>query len=79
MAGAARADGRAPDALRPLVMRTEYLKFAEGSVLVEAGHTKVICAATLEDRVPPFLKGRGRGWVTAEYSLLPRSTLERTP
>ncbi|MBV8670543.1 MAG: ribonuclease PH [Candidatus Eremiobacteraeota bacterium] len=79
MAGAARADGRAPDALRPLVMRTEYLKFAEGSVLVEAGHTKVICAATLEDRVPPFLKGRGRGWVTAEYSLLPRSTFERTP
>lgn len=60
-------------------MRTDYLRFAEGSVLVEAGHTKIICAATLEDRVPPFLKGRGSGWVTAEYSLLPRSTFERTP
>ena len=79
MAGAARTDGRAPDALRPLALRTEYLKFAEGSVLVEAGHTKVICAATLEERVPPFLKGRGSGWVTAEYLLLPRSTFERTP
>ncbi|MDQ6768353.1 MAG: ribonuclease PH [Candidatus Eremiobacteraeota bacterium] len=60
-------------------MRSQYLRFAEGSVLVEAGYTKVICAATIEDRVPPFLKGRGSGWVTAEYSLLPRSTSERTP
>jgi ribonuclease PH len=76
---AARADGRADDALRPIEMRTHYLRFAEGSVLVEAGYTKVICAATAEDRVPPFLKGRGSGWVTAEYSLLPRSTFERTP
>jgi ribonuclease PH len=76
---AGRPDGRADDALRPIEMRTQYLRFAEGSVLVEAGHTKVICAATTEDRVPPFLKGRGSGWVTAEYSLLPRSTFERTP
>jgi ribonuclease PH len=74
-----RADGRAQDALRPLLVRTQYLRFAEGSVLIEAGHTKVICAATVEARVPPFLKGRGSGWVTAEYSLLPRSTSERTP
>jgi len=75
----ARADGRANDELRPLLLQTQYLRFAEGSVLIEAGHTKVICAATVEARVPPFLKGRGSGWVTAEYSLLPRSTAERTP
>ncbi len=79
MTSPARADGRAPGELRPIVIRTQYLHFAEGSVLIEAGHTKVICAATVEDRVPPFLKGRGSGWVTAEYSLLPRSTFERTP
>ena len=78
-ANSGRADGRADDALRPIEMRPQYLRFAEGSVLVEAGYTKVICAATAEDRVPPFLKGRGSGWVTAEYSLLPRSTFERTP
>jgi ribonuclease PH len=60
-------------------MHKNFLRSAEGSVLVEAGHTKVICAATAEDRVPPFLKGRGSGWVTAEYSMLPRSTAERTP
>jgi len=76
---AARSDGRRDDELRPLELRTQYLRFAEGSVLVEAGHTKVICAATVEDKVPAFLKGRGTGWVTAEYSLLPRSTSERTP
>ena len=74
-----RTDGRADDQLRSLSIRTQYLKFAEGSALVEAGYTKVICAATVEERVPPFLKGRGSGWVTAEYSLLPRSTSERTP
>lgn len=74
-----RSDGRVDDALRPIELRTQYLRFAEGSVLIEAGQTKVICAATIEDKVPPFLKGRGSGWVTAEYSLLPRSTAERTP
>lgn len=79
MPDALRGDGRADDQMRPIEMRTQYLRFAEGSVLIEAGHTKVICAATVEDRVPPFLKGRGSGWVTAEYALLPRSTAERTP
>lgn len=79
MAQAERGDGRAYDALRPIELRTRYLRFAEGSVLIEAGQTKVLCAATVEDKVPPFLKGRGGGWVTAEYSLLPRSTFERTP
>lgn len=79
MNAALRADGRADDALRPIVMQTDFLRTAEGSVLVEAGHTKVICAATAEERVPPFLKGRGSGWVTAEYSMLPRATAERTP
>lgn len=79
MDGAARSDGRSDSQLRPIIFRTQYLRFAEGSVLVEAGQTKVLCAATVEDKVPPFLKGRGSGWVTAEYSLLPRSTFERTP
>jgi ribonuclease PH len=74
-----RTDGRADDQLRPLSFVPGYLRFAEGSVLVEAGYTKVICAATVDDKVPPFLKGKGSGWVTAEYSLLPRSTSERTP
>ena len=79
MPAAARTDGRSDDDLRPLTFHVQYLHFAEGSVLVECGRTKVICAATLEDRVPLFLKGRGSGWVTAEYALLPRSTAERTP
>ncbi len=79
MAADLRADGRADDQLRPLSIRTDYLRYAEGSVLIEAGHTKVICAATVDEKVPPFLKGKGGGWVTAEYSLLPRSTFERTP
>jgi len=74
-----RADGRADDALRPVTLEPDYLRFAEGSLLIAFGQTKVICAATVEDRVPPFLKGQGVGWVTAEYSLLPRSTSERTP
>lgn len=74
-----RTDGRADDQLRPLTFTPGYLRFAEGSVLVEAGYTKVICAATIDDKVPPFLKGKGSGWITAEYSLLPRSTFERTP
>ncbi|HXW51699.1 MAG TPA: ribonuclease PH [Candidatus Acidoferrales bacterium] len=74
-----RTDGRADEQLRPLTFTPGYLRFAEGSVLVEAGFTKVICAATVDDKVPPFLKGKGSGWVTAEYSLLPRSTFERTP
>ncbi len=74
-----RGDGRGDSALRPLTIQTQYLKFAEGSVLITLGETKVLCAATVEDRVPLFLKGQGVGWVTAEYSLLPRSTSDRTP
>ena len=72
-----RADGRAPDQLRPVSITRNYLLHPEGSVLVEFGHTKVICTATLEDRVAPWLKGQGRGWVTAEYGMLPRSTNTR--
>ncbi|MFI5389017.1 MAG: ribonuclease PH, partial [Candidatus Eremiobacterales bacterium] len=75
----ARADGRADDALRPVTLQPDFLRFAEGSLLIAFGETKVLCAATVEDRVPPFLKGQGVGWVTAEYSLLPRSTAQRTP
>jgi ribonuclease PH len=72
-----RPDGRAPDQLRPTTVTREYLRHPEGSVLVEFGDTKVICTATLEDKVPPFLKGQGLGWVTAEYGMLPRSTNTR--
>jgi ribonuclease PH len=74
-----RADGREPDEPRRVVITPRYLKHAEGSVLIEVGDTKVICAATVEDKVPPFLKGSGSGWVTAEYSMLPRSSKERIP
>lgn len=69
-----RPSGRAPDELRPIRFTRGYTKHAEGSVLVEFGDTKVICTATVEERVPPFLKGQGQGWVTAEYGMLPRST-----
>ncbi|MFC0212650.1 ribonuclease PH [Paenibacillus chartarius] len=72
-----RNDGRAQDQLRPITITPHYNKHAEGSVLIEAGDTKVICTATLEERVPPFLKGKGSGWVTAEYSMLPRATQVR--
>nr|VFK24075.1 MAG: RNAse PH [Candidatus Kentron sp. MB]VFK34097.1 MAG: RNAse PH [Candidatus Kentron sp. MB]VFK76737.1 MAG: RNAse PH [Candidatus Kentron sp. MB] len=72
-----RPSSRAPDELRPLRLTRNFTKHAEGSVLVDAGDTRVICTASVNDRVPPFLKGRGRGWVTAEYGMLPRSTGER--
>jgi ribonuclease PH len=75
----ARSDGRRPDELRKVKIKTGYLKHAEGSALIEAGETAIICAVSIEERVPPFLRGSGRGWVTAEYSLLPRSTHTRTP
>lgn len=68
-----RSDGRASDQLRPVSIQRDYLKFAEGSVLIAMGDTKVICTATVEERVPPFLQGKGRGWMTAEYGMLPRS------
>lgn len=72
-----RIDGRQLDELRQVKITRNYLKYPEGSVLVEFGNTKVICAASIEEKVPPFLKGSGEGWITAEYSLLPRSTQTR--
>jgi ribonuclease PH len=73
-----RTDGRLADELRPVRITPNYLPYAEGSALIEMGQTRVICAASVEERVPPFLRNRGQGWVTAEYSMLPRSTLSRT-
>src|SRR3982074_1779986 len=73
-----RADGREPEDLRPLRFTRDFTEMAAGSVLVEMGRTKVICTASVEDRIPPWLRGKGRGWVTAEYSMLPGSTTERT-
>ena len=73
-----RPDGRKSDELRPVKITPGFMQYAEGSCLVEFGNTKVICTATVEERVPPFLKGSGQGWVTAEYAMLPRATLERT-
>ncbi len=74
-----RTDRRATDQLRPVKLTPEFIPHAEGSVLIEIGATRVICTATIEDTVPSFQKGSGRGWITAEYSLLPRSTRQRTP
>src|SRR5579863_7987242 len=73
-----RADGRRPEQLRPVVIEPNILKFASGSALISVGNTRVLCAATLEERVPPWMKGRGTGWVTAEYAMLPRATQDRT-
>jgi ribonuclease PH len=78
-AGLLRVDGRRRDQLRPIKVTRNFIKHAEGSVLIEMGDTKVICTASIEEKVPPFLKGKGTGWVTAEYSMLPRSTHERSP
>jgi ribonuclease PH len=75
----ARRDGRKDDQLRALMLTRGYTKFAEGSVLVQLGDTRVLCTASVEERVPPFLRGSGQGWVTAEYGMLPRSTQERSP
>jgi ribonuclease PH len=72
------SDHRNPDELRPTTITPNFLAHAEGSVLIEAGRTKVICAASVEDRVPPFLRNSGKGWVTAEYGMLPRATSTRT-
>jgi ribonuclease PH len=74
-----RIDGRTPGQMRPFRIVPDYLKTAEGSVLVEFGNTRIICAATVEETVPHFLRGSGKGWVTAEYSMLPRATATRTP
>ncbi len=69
-----RVDGRRPDELRPVKITRDYIMHAEGSVLIELGNTKVICTATIEDRVPHWLRGEGTGWITAEYAMLPRAT-----
>ncbi|CDF59454.1 ribonuclease PH [Thermobrachium celere] len=74
-----RIDGRGFNELRPIKITRNYTKYAEGSVLVEFGDTKVICTASFEDKVPPFLKGTGEGWITCEYGMLPRSTQTRKP
>jgi ribonuclease PH len=74
-----RPDNRSPQELRPVRMTPGYLEQAEGSVLIEVGRTRVLCAASVEDRVPPFLRNSGKGWVTAEYSMIPRATATRTP
>jgi len=73
-----RIDGRGHEELRPVTIERNYLKYAEGSCLITVGNTKVICTASIEDKVPPFLKGTNQGWITAEYSMLPRATQVRT-
>src|ERR1051326_5078905 len=73
-----RIDQRQPGQLRPVKVTTDYLLTAEGSALIEVGNTRVLCAASVEESVPPFLRGSGKGWVTAEYSMLPRATSTRT-
>jgi len=73
-----RPSGRAPDALRRVTIERQYTRHAEGAVLVSFGHTKVLCTASVDERVPAFLRGKGEGWVTAEYGMLPRATNTRT-
>src|SRR5690625_2185976 len=72
-----RSDGRRQNELRKIEIIPNYIKHPEGSVLIEMGDTKVICNASVEDRVPPFLRGQGKGWITAEYAMLPRATEQR--
>src|SRR5260221_13718158 len=72
-----RRDGREPDQLRPITFTRDFTEFAMGWVLAEFGRTRVVCTASVEERVPPWLRGTGKGWVTAEYSMLPGSTPER--
>src|SRR6185295_313152 len=74
-----RIDGRRLDQMRPVEITPGYLQTAEGSALIAVGNTRVLCAASVEESVPPFLRGSGKGWVTAEYSMLPRATVKRTP
>src|SRR6202162_5319567 len=76
--GNLRSDGRAADQMRPVKITPDFITTAEGSVLIEIGQTRVICTATVDDGVPNFLKGQGKGWVTSEYGMLPRATDERT-
>ncbi len=74
-----RNDGRRNDELRPVRIQPDFLDYPEGSALIELGNTKVLCAVSVTETLPPFLRGKGRGWITAEYSMLPRSTLTRSP
>lgn len=74
-----RIDGRNNEQIRPVKITRNYLKHAEGSVLIEMGDTKVICTASVDDKVPPFIKGTGKGWITSEYGMIPRSTEARKP
>jgi ribonuclease PH len=73
-----RPDGRTPEQMRPVIIHPNFMKHAEGSVLIEVGETRVICTASLQEKVPPFLYRSGKGWITAEYGMLPRATTERT-
>ncbi|MEO9170504.1 MAG: ribonuclease PH [Candidatus Baltobacteraceae bacterium] len=73
-----RSDGRRPDELRPIAIEPGFMKYAEGSALISVGNTRVLCAASIDESVPRWMKGRGVGWVTAEYAMLPRATQERT-
>lgn len=74
-----RTDGRTATDLRPVVITTDFMPYAEGSALIDVGKTRVICTASVEERVPPFLRNKGQGWVTAEYAMLPRATSQRSP
>src|SRR3954452_1735797 len=74
-----RSDNRAPDQMRPVNIIPDYIATAEGSALIEVGNTRVICTASIEETVPSFLRNSGRGWVSAEYGMLPRATLTRSP
>src|SRR5690348_3604722 len=74
-----RSDNRAADQMRPVKLIPDFISTAEGSVLIEVGNTRVICTASVEESVPPFLRNSGRGWITSEYSMIPRATLTRTP
>src|SRR5271165_381448 len=74
-----RSDNRAPDQLRPVNIVPDFISTAEGSALIEMGNTRVICTASVEETVPPFLRNSGKGWISSEYAMLPRATLTRTP
>jgi len=76
---AGRPDGRRDDEIRPVSIETGVSRYAEGSVMIAQGETRVLCTVSIDDKVPPFLKGSGTGWVTAEYGMLPRSTHTRSP
>jgi len=74
-----RSDNRTPEQMRPVRITPDYNSMAEGSALIEVGHTRVICTASIEETVPGFLRNSGKGWITSEYGMLPRATLTRTP